>query len=85
MKNLTQMCLLADLTLMLAWNAEEAGKIVETYKLFESKPPDLIMARAQQHPHQKVCTTNTKTEVEMNSFNRVLNLVSHKLADNSLD
>lgn len=54
LKNLTQMCLLTDLTLMLAWNADEAGKIIETYKLFESKPPDLIMARAQQYPHQKV-------------------------------
>lgn len=54
LKNLTQMCLLADLTLMLAWNPEEAGKIVETYKIFENKPPDLIMARAQQYPHQKV-------------------------------
>lgn len=39
---------------MLAWNAEEAGRVVETYKMFESKPPDLIMARAQQYPHQKV-------------------------------
>lgn len=39
---------------MLAWNPEEAGKLVETYKMFESKPPDLIMARAQQYPHQKV-------------------------------
>lgn len=47
------MCLLADLTLMLAWTPEEAGKIVETYKMFENKPPDLIMARAQQYPHQK--------------------------------
>lgn len=54
LKNLTQMCLLADLTLMLAWNAEEAGKVIETYKMFENKPPDLIMARAQQYPHQKV-------------------------------
>lgn len=54
------MCLLADLTLMLAWNADEAGKIVETYKLFESKPPDLIMARAQQYPHQKVCVSELK-------------------------
>lgn len=54
MKNITQMCLLADLTLMLAWTPEEAGKIVETYKMFENKPPDLIMARTQQYPHQKV-------------------------------
>lgn len=54
LKNITQMCLLADLTLMLAWTPEEAGKIVETYKMFENKPPDLIMARTQQYPHQKV-------------------------------
>lgn len=54
LKNLTQMCLLADLTLMLAWNAEEAGKMIETYKMFENKGPDLIMPRAQQFPHQKV-------------------------------
>ncbi|XP_031628618.1 DNA excision repair protein ERCC-1 [Contarinia nasturtii] len=59
LKNLTQMCLLADLTLMLAWNPEEAGKIVETYKSFENKPPDLIMARAQQYPHQKLVTALT--------------------------
>lgn len=54
LKHLTRMCFLADLTLMLAWNAEEAGKIVETYKMFENKPPDLIMERAEQAPHQKV-------------------------------
>lgn len=58
LKNLTQMCLLADLTLMLAWNAEEAGKMIETYKLFENKAPDLIMPRAQQYPHQKVIWKN---------------------------
>lgn len=54
LKHLTRMCFLADLTLMLAWNAEEAGKIIETYKMFENKPPDLIMERAEQAPHQKV-------------------------------
>lgn len=54
LKHLTRICFLADLTLMLAWNAEEAGKIVETYKLFENRPPDLIMERAEQYPHQKV-------------------------------
>lgn len=54
LKHLTRMCFLADLTLMLAWNAEEAGRIVETYKAFENKPPDMIMERAEQAPHQKV-------------------------------
>ncbi|XP_037030193.1 DNA excision repair protein ERCC-1 [Bradysia coprophila] len=54
LKHLTRICFLADLTLMLAWNAEEAGKMVETYKLFENRPPDLIMERTEQYPHQKL-------------------------------
>lgn len=54
LKHLTRMCFLADLTLMLAWNPEEAGKMIETYKLFEHRSPDLIMERAEQYPHQKV-------------------------------
>lgn len=55
LKQLTRICILANLTLMLAWNAEEAGKIIETYKLYENRPPDLIMERAENVPHQKVC------------------------------
>ena len=40
------MCsILSELTLMLAWNAVEAGKIPETYKLYENKPPDMIMPK----------------------------------------
>lgn len=41
------MCLLADLTLLLSWDAQEAGKIIETYKVFEHKPPDLIMGKQE--------------------------------------
>lgn len=58
LKHLTRICILADLTLMLAWNFEEAGKIIETYKLFENKPPDLIMERGDTAPHQKVQLIN---------------------------
>lgn len=54
LKSLTRISLLADLTLMLAWNAEEAGKMIETYKLFEKRPPDWIMERVESNPHQKV-------------------------------
>jgi len=54
LKSLTRISLLADLTMMLAWNAEEAGKIIETYKQFEKRPPDLIMERVESNPHQKV-------------------------------
>ncbi|XP_046642475.1 DNA excision repair protein ERCC-1-like isoform X1 [Daphnia pulicaria] len=48
-KELTKMCLLADLTLLLSWNAQEAGKIIETYKVFEHKPPDLIMGKQENN------------------------------------
>lgn len=39
---------------MLAWTPEEAGKVIETYKMFENKPPDLIMERSESDAHQKV-------------------------------
>jgi len=42
------------MTIMLAWNAEDAGKIIETYKIYENKPPDDIMERCNTAPHQKV-------------------------------
>jgi DNA excision repair protein ERCC-1 len=48
-KELTKMCLLADLTLLLSWNAQEAGKIIETCKVFEHKPPDLIMGKQENN------------------------------------
>lgn len=54
LKNLTRISLLTNLTFMLAWNADEAGKIIETYKLFEKRPPDMIMERAENDPHQNV-------------------------------
>ncbi|KFB41305.1 AGAP004029-PA-like protein [Anopheles sinensis] len=62
LKHLTRICLLADLTLMLAWNPEEAGRIVEKYKLFENRPPDWIMERAEKYPHEKIvrALTNIK-------------------------
>lgn len=50
LKGLTKICVLCDLTLMLAWSNEEAGKIIETYKVFEHKPPDLIMEKQDTNP-----------------------------------
>lgn len=39
---------------MLAWNAEDAGKIIETYKIFEKKPPDMIMEKNETGVEQRV-------------------------------
>ena len=54
LKHLTRICILADLTLMLAWSTEDSANIIETYKVFENKPPDMLMERADADPHQKV-------------------------------
>ncbi|XP_054258218.1 DNA excision repair protein ERCC-1 [Macrosteles quadrilineatus] len=59
LKHLTRVCLLADLTLMLAWSPEEAAKIIETYKIFEHKPPDMIMERQESDPHIKLVSALT--------------------------
>uniref|UniRef100_A0A336M8L9 DNA excision repair protein ERCC-1 n=1 Tax=Culicoides sonorensis TaxID=179676 RepID=A0A336M8L9_CULSO len=59
LKTLTRICLLANLTLMLAWSFEEAGKIVETYKLYENKPPDMIKEKIEEDPHTRLCAALT--------------------------
>ncbi|XP_077266052.1 DNA excision repair protein Ercc1 [Temnothorax americanus] len=59
LKHLTRISILADMTLMLAWNAEDAGKIIEIYKIYESKPPDDIMERSDTAPHQKLINALT--------------------------
>lgn len=51
---MTRICLLADLTLILAWSPEEAGKIVETYKIYENKPADRIMEKSESSPYLKL-------------------------------
>ena len=50
---------------MLAWTPEEAGKIIETYKMFENKPPDIIMERAEKDTHQKVHKTMILTQTNL--------------------
>ncbi|XP_015116501.1 DNA excision repair protein ERCC-1 [Diachasma alloeum] len=59
LKNLTRICILADLTLMLAWSAEDAARIIETYKSYENKPPDMIMERPDSDPHQRIMNALT--------------------------
>uniref|UniRef100_A0A1I8MQQ3 DNA excision repair protein ERCC-1 n=1 Tax=Musca domestica TaxID=7370 RepID=A0A1I8MQQ3_MUSDO len=91
LKTLTRISLLADLTLMLAWNAEEAGKIIETYKLFEKRPPDWIMERVDSNPHQKLVSALTnikpvnKTDAttllqNFGSLEKIINASEHSLS-----
>jgi len=54
LKELANMCILADCTLILAFTHEEAGRYLETYKSFENKPPDLIMEKTEANYLSKV-------------------------------
>ena len=62
LSQLMRIAILSELTLMLAWNVEEAAAILETYKLFENKPPDLIMERSGGETHEKVIEALTSVK-----------------------
>jgi DNA excision repair protein ERCC-1 len=62
LKQLMRIAILSELTLMLAWSQEEAGKILETYKSFENKPPDLIMEKSNPDPHSKLVDALTSVK-----------------------
>lgn len=62
LKQLMRISILCDLTLMLAWSHEEAGKILETYKAYEFKPPDMIMEKTNPDPHSKLVDALTSVK-----------------------
>uniref|UniRef100_A0A3Q0KD97 Putative excision repair cross-complementing 1 ercc1 n=1 Tax=Schistosoma mansoni TaxID=6183 RepID=A0A3Q0KD97_SCHMA len=52
LKELCKICWTERLTLMLAWNMEEAARYLEAYKALENKPPDNLMVEpATQTDH----------------------------------
>lgn len=48
LRELSQISILAECTLILAWSAEEAGRHIETYKVFESKSAELLMEKSEE-------------------------------------
>ncbi|KAK7692725.1 hypothetical protein QCA50_004358 [Cerrena zonata] len=69
-RELTKICLHNNITVMVAWTAEEAGFYLSTYKLYENKPPDLIKERVDKDYNSMLRTSLTsiskvnKTDVE---------------------
>lgn len=47
-RELTKVCLINSLTIIVAWSNEEAGQYIATFKQFEHKPPDLIKERVDK-------------------------------------
>jgi len=62
LKQLMRLAILSELTLMLAWSHEEAAKVIETYKIFEHKPPDMIMEKSGTEPHEKMIEALTSVK-----------------------
>lgn len=42
------------MTLILAWSPEEAGKIIEAYKIYENKPADKLMGKTESSSYIRV-------------------------------
>ncbi|KAL4240676.1 Excision repair cross-complementation group 1 [Mactra antiquata] len=47
LKDLAKMCILADMTLILAFSAEEVGRYLEAYKVYENKPAEALMEKVE--------------------------------------
>ena len=62
LSQLMRIAILSEMTLMLAWSVEEAAAILETYKLFENKPPDMIMEKSGSEPHEKIIEALTSAK-----------------------
>ncbi|KAI9511950.1 DNA repair protein rad10 [Russula earlei] len=69
-RELTRICLLNNITVVVAWSADEAGQYLAAYKLSEHRPPTLIRERVDKTPAALLRTALTsiprvnKTDVE---------------------
>lgn len=69
-RELTKVCLINNVTIIVAWSVEEAGQYISTFKQFEHKPPDLIKERVDKDYNALLRTALTsinkvnKTDVE---------------------
>ena len=92
LSQLMRLAILSELTLMLAWNIEEAAAILETYKLFETKPPDMIMEKSGSEPHEKIVEALTSVKsvnrtdavTLLGTFKTLSNIISASVEDLAL-
>ncbi|KAJ1985134.1 ssDNA endonuclease and repair protein rad10 [Dimargaris verticillata] len=61
-RELTQLSVQRNLTVMLAWSSEEAGRYIETFKALENHPPDLIREKVEDayFPRLTSCLTSVR-------------------------
>ncbi|XP_032872866.1 DNA excision repair protein ERCC-1, partial [Amblyraja radiata] len=54
LNDLARICILADCTLILVWSVEETARYLETYKMYENKPADILKEKVEQDYISKV-------------------------------
>ena len=63
LKHVTKLGILHNLTLICVWSNLEAGRYLETLKIYESKPADSIMGKVEEDFESRFidCLTSVKT------------------------
>ncbi|KAF7296110.1 DNA excision repair protein ERCC-1 [Mycena kentingensis (nom. inval.)] len=91
-RELTKMCLINNITILVAFSSEEAGHYLATFKQFEHKPPDMIKERVDKDYDSVLRSALTsiskvnKTDVEtlrtsFGSFANIARATSDQLQD----
>lgn len=85
LKDVSKMCILADCTLILAFSPEEAGRYLETYKVYENKPPEMIMEKSEHDYMSKLtdCLTSVKSVNKTDCVNLISSFKSLEAIMNS--
>jgi len=89
---LNKLCVLNDMTLMLAWTEEEAARYLETYKAFESRDASIIQRReketfAEQAADVLTCVRSinkTDSSILLSSFGSLKGLAKAQMDELSL-
>ncbi|PVU95762.1 hypothetical protein BB561_001605 [Smittium simulii] len=73
-REITKATVYANITILLAWSIDEAGKYIETLKLYENKSPDIIKEKVESTHMAQIA----KSLTQIRSVNKtdVLTLVS---------
>ncbi|RKP08909.1 restriction endonuclease type II-like protein [Thamnocephalis sphaerospora] len=74
-RELTRVAVSGEMTLFLAWSAEEAGRYIETFKSFEHRPPDVLRERVDDAYLARL--TKFLTSVKSVTKTDVLTLISN--------
>ncbi len=63
LRELTRISILLEFTIVLAWNIEEAGRYIETFKAYENKTPDAIKEKPAASNTERIvqALTNIKS------------------------